>query len=120
MKKYEAVCVFNPSVKDDKIQDIISKIDKKIADLGGKIEKTDKIGTRKLAYNFKKFSKVDDGYYTVFYFESESGVPAKLNSYLRIIEELMRYSIVISKGEEPEKVEVALPGAEVEDKPSQA
>lgn len=118
MKKYEIVCVFNPTTAVDKIDDILSKMEKKIKDGGGTLEKTDKIGTRQLNYAFKKFNKTREGYYTITYFSSEGDLITKLNSMLRITEEIMRYSIILSRSEQLEKVEVELPGAEIEEKPA--
>ncbi|MFC1560245.1 30S ribosomal protein S6 [Candidatus Margulisiibacteriota bacterium] len=116
MKKYEAICVFNPTVEEDKRVDLTSKIEKKITDLGGKIEKVDKIGVKRLETPFKKHNTVKEGYYIGVYFEAESDLPTKLVAHLRIIEELMRYSLIASKVAKAEKIEVELPGAEVEEK----
>ena len=112
LKKYEAVCVFYPKTDEKKTDEIISKIDKKIKDFGGKPEKIDKWGIKRLASPFQKHKNVEDGYYVVIHFNGERDLPNKVSSQLRLIEELMRYSVILSKGEEGEKVEVELPGAE--------
>lgn len=120
MRKYEVVCVFHPSTEVSKIDDIISKAEKKIKDGGGKIEKVDKIGVRPLNYSFKKFPKIREGYYAIIYFSGEGAVPGAVNAQLRLTEDIMRYSMILSKKEKAEEVEVELPGAEIEEKTAPA
>ena len=117
MKKYEAICIFHPSTSSEKVEEIISKIDAKIKDASGTVDKVDKLGNKRLAYQFQKARNVESAIYVFIYFSGHGEVPGKLNAYLKYVEELIRYSILVSQVSKAEKVEVELPGAEVEEAP---
>lgn len=116
MRKYEAVCVFNPKTKEEKVDEIISRIEKKIKEKGGQIDKIDKQGVRKLPYIFQRHKDAADAYYLIIFFSGTGNLPNEITSNLRLIEDIMRFSVIQSKGEEAERVEVELPGAEKEEK----
>jgi len=62
-----------------------------ITRFGGTIEKIDNWGRRKLAYPIQKQT---DGVYSFITFESDSGVPAEIESRLRILENVLRFLII--------------------------
>jgi len=85
--------IFDPRLGDDKIGDIVSKTEEKIKGFGGEIEKTDKLGIRRLANVFQKHKKLTQVYYTMIYFKSLPDVPAKILAFLKITEDILRYQV---------------------------
>ena len=68
----------------DRVQDLVTRF-------GGTIEKVDNWGRRKLAYPIEKQT---DGIYSFITFSSEGGVPAEIESRLRILENVLRFLII--------------------------
>ena len=66
MRTYEIVYIVVPSTTDDDLAKLNSQLEKVVADLGGKIVKTDLWGRKKLAY---KIGKYEEGVYVVLYIE---------------------------------------------------
>ena len=115
MRSYEAICVFNPEIGEEKINSVISKIEEKIKHSKGEIVKVDKWGLKRLAYSPRKFSKVKEGFYAVVYFKSDGKAPGEVRDLIRVTEGIVLYGIAVSKSEAPreekapeeQKVEIA-------------
>jgi small subunit ribosomal protein S6 len=86
--------IFDPDLGEERIGAILSKIEGKIKSLGGGVEKTDKWGVRRLASMVKRAKKLQQAYYVVLYFKSEPSLPEELQNYLKVTENIVRYSIV--------------------------
>jgi small subunit ribosomal protein S6 len=94
LNPYELILVFDSSLGEEKIDALLAKIEGKIKDLGGEIEKTDKWGTRRLASMMKKARKVTQAYYVLICFKAQTAVPGGLQKYLKVQENVIRYSLV--------------------------
>ena len=90
MRKYEIATVLHPDLEID-IENATGKIEKIITSLGGKIDKKDNWGKRKLAY---KINKQDWGIYVFYQVELDPSKVRGLDDRLRITEEVMRYLVV--------------------------
>jgi len=90
---YELVVSFDPNLGEEKIGEMISKIEAKIKGFGGEIEKVDKWGVRKLASMIKKAKKLTQAYFVLIFFKGEKTVPGKVQNYLKVTEDIIRYSI---------------------------
>ncbi len=89
MADYEIAVLFHPDLDAD-LDKGTKKVEKIFTDNGGKIEKTDNWGKKKLAY---KISNVDQGVY-VFYTVSLPGEAVrKVEGVLNITDEVLRYLI---------------------------
>ncbi|MCL2422100.1 MAG: 30S ribosomal protein S6 [Defluviitaleaceae bacterium] len=66
----------------------LERVQELITRFGGTIEKVDNWGRRKLAYPIEKQT---DGIYTFITFSGEGGVPAEVESRLRIMENVLRF-----------------------------
>ena len=91
MKKYEMMYVLVNNVSDEEKETLIEKVNALIAKHGGVIESTDKIGTKKLAY---EIDKKREGFYVLTNFDAEASAPAKISSVLRITDGILRFIIV--------------------------
>ena len=93
MTKYESMYILKPNMEDQARNDIISKFSSVVENNGGKVEKVDEWGVKKLAY---AINYITEGYYILMDFEAPSDVPAELNRNYKISDEVLRY-IVINK-----------------------
>lgn len=84
-----------PSATTDETKDaVISKVNGFIEKNGGKIESTEKVGNKKLAY---EINKCNEGLYVLTYFEAETSAISTINNFINITENVLRH-IVVSAG----------------------
>ena len=93
MVSYELILLFDPDLGEEKIDGILSKIEGRIKNLGGELEKMDKWGIRKLASMMSRAKKLQQAYYVVIYFKAETSLPGELQNYLKVSENIVRYTI---------------------------
>lgn len=96
MNRYETVFILNPTITDEELEAIIEKITTIITADNGKIEKIDKMGIRKLAYDIKKNN---EGFYVVITFTTETEKITELERYYRIKDDIIKF-LTIRKDED--------------------
>ena len=87
MNKYESVIIVNPNLDEAALKAVEDKFTG-IINENGKVEKVDRMGKRRLAYEIKK---QQEGYYMVFEFESKPEAIAELERIYRITDDIMKY-----------------------------
>ena len=90
MNKYELVYILKPGAGEEKRAQLLEKL-RDIIEAEGTIENVDEWGNRKLAY---EIDKINEGYYVLVNFNSETEVINELNRNLKIADEVMRHLIV--------------------------
>jgi len=95
VKKYEVIFIVRPD-DEEAVEAVIAKVEGIITGTGGEIEKTDKWGKRRLAYEVKKQT---EGYYCVIYFAAEPKTVFELERVLKITDGVLRH-MVVAKDEE--------------------
>ncbi|RKY98555.1 MAG: 30S ribosomal protein S6 [Candidatus Hydrothermota bacterium] len=92
MRKYEMMVIIDPELKEEEIKNNIEKL-KGIINKNekGKIESIDEWGKRELAYEIKRKR---EGYYVIYYFESEPEILEDLKKELRLNKSFLRGLIV--------------------------
>jgi small subunit ribosomal protein S6 len=93
MNAYELILLFDPALGEEKIGQVVAKIEEKIKSLGAEVEKVEKWGTKKLASRVRRAKKLTQGYYVLIYFRGESRLPEELIAYLRVTEHVIRYFV---------------------------
>ena len=75
MNKYEVMYVLDAALEDQARQDVISRFSSVVENNGGKVERVDEWGKRRLAYpiNYKT-----EGYYVLMYMSAPSELPREL------------------------------------------
>ncbi len=101
IEKYEAICVFKPVTTEDKIDAFVSKVEKKIAALGAKIEKVQKHGLKRVSTRMRKFKTIRDGIFLEIDFEGPTSAPAEVTSIIRVNEDIMRFIVTKAAPEIP-------------------
>lgn len=90
MKKYEVIFIVKPA-EEEAVNAVITKFENLIKNNGGEIEKIDRWGKKRLAYEIKDFM---DGYYCIFNFTAEPQVIAELDRVMKITDEILKHMIV--------------------------
>lgn len=91
MKPYELMLIITPDHEENEAEALIENV-KGIIQEKANIINVDVWGKRRLAYPIRKRT---EGYYVVYVFESEPNFIAQLNQALRVIEDILRYMIVL-------------------------
>lgn len=78
MNDFEVMFILPPLDKEEKVQKIEDEIEKFIVDHGGKIEKTDSWGKKRLAYD-----DYDYGYYYLITFKMSDDGVKELHEYMK-------------------------------------
>ncbi len=103
MRKYEVIFIVKP-LEEEPTNAVIEKFSKLIADNGGTIEKEDRWGKKRLAYEIKDCT---DGYYCLFYVACEPACVAEIDRVMKITDDILKHMIV--KSEELYKAREELP-----------
>ena len=113
MRDYEVLYIVRADLEDDKVQDIVKRVNTLIEKAGGTVERTNVWGKRKLAYEVKHQK---EGSYVLQDFQiGPDGLP-QLEAALKITEEVLRH-LIVRKPEKPTPAPVAPPPAEVVPEP---
>lgn len=91
MNKYELALVLSPALDEETKTAEFEKVQALIERFGGKIEKVDDWGKRRLAYEIKK---VNEGFYSFITFDAAPTAPIEIESRIRIMESVLRYLII--------------------------
>ena len=118
MRDYEVLYIVRPDLDEEKVQDIVKRVNTLIERSGGASEQTSLWGKRKLAYEVKHQK---EGSYILQDFQIEPGRVPELESALKITEEVLRH-LIVRKPEKPTPptAPAAPPPAEVALEPAAA
>ena len=94
MNKYEVMYIVKP-LEDEAVEAIIAKFEALITANGGTVEKTDRWGKKRLAYEIQK---LQEGIYVLVTFTANAAAVAELDRVLRITDTVLRH-MVVRKGE---------------------
>ncbi|SMC91865.1 30S ribosomal protein S6 [Sporomusa malonica] len=90
MRKYEVVIIIKPS--DEEVTNAtIAKFENIIKNTGGTIDKVDRWGKKRLAYEVKDFM---EGYYTLINFTAEPATVFELERVLKITDEVLKHMVI--------------------------
>jgi small subunit ribosomal protein S6 len=109
LRDYEILYIVRADLDDDKVQDIIKRVNTLIEKAGGSVERTNVWGKRKLAYEVKHQK---EGSYVLQDFQIGPDRVPELEAALKITEEVLRH-LVVRKPEKPTPAPVAPSPAEV-------
>jgi small subunit ribosomal protein S6 len=91
MKNYELAVVYKPNLDEETLTAEKESVTALIERFGGKVEKVDDWGKRRLAYEIQK---LNEGIYNFITFSAETSAPAEIESRMRIKENVLRYLII--------------------------
>jgi len=99
MRKYEIVFIIRP-LEEEATNAVIDKFSKLITANGGTIDKEDRWGKKRLAYDIKKES---EGFYVLFNVTCESACVDECDRVMKITDEILKFMIVRTDEKEETK-----------------
>ena len=91
MNKYELIYVIDTAMEETARNELIARFNGMIEQNGGKVEKVEEWGKRRLAYtiNYKT-----EGYYVLVNFTANAELPREIERVMQINESILRYLTV--------------------------
>lgn len=90
-RQYELVYVVRPDAGDEAVAGLHAQVDEIVTARGGRIEKTDNWGRRRLAYEIDRHK---EGTYVLELFSGSGDVVGELDRRLKVADNVLRYLIV--------------------------
>jgi small subunit ribosomal protein S6 len=91
MRNYEIMFIVSPDGTEEDIDKINGQIEGVITAGGGKAEKIEKLGKRRLAYNVKKFR---EGSYILFTIKADGAIVREVERRFRVMDLVIKYLTV--------------------------
>lgn len=91
MSKYELALVVNAKIEDEAREAVVEKAKSYVARYGGTVTEVEEWGKKRLAYEVQKMR---EGFYYFIQFEADATCPAEVERHVRIMDNVMRYSVV--------------------------
>lgn len=91
MRNYEIMFIVSPNGTEEDIDKINGQIEGVITAGGGKAEKIEKLGKRRLAYMVKKFR---EGSYILFTIQADGAIVKEIERRLRVMDLVIKYLTV--------------------------
>ena len=106
MNQSEVMYVIDTAIDETARTNLISRFSDLVVKNGGKVDRVDEWGKRRLAYaiNYKT-----EGYYVLMYITAPSDLPRELERNLQISDSVLRYLVVRFEGPIPAKREPLKP-----------
>ena len=101
MRSYEIMFIVNPSAPEEEIDKINSQLEGIITSGGGKVEKIEKMGKRRLAYDIDKHR---EGFYVLFVIAANGDIIKECERRLRVMDAVIKY-ITVRTDEETRRFE---------------
>jgi small subunit ribosomal protein S6 len=90
MRHYEIMIILDPNLEERTVQPSLDQFMKVVTDGGGKVEKTDIWGKRRLAYPIEK---KPEGYYAVVDVTAEPSTVLEMDRQLNLNEGILRTKV---------------------------
>ena len=91
MRKYEVIFIVRPDVADEEVDKLIAQMEGVVAGAGGKMEKVEKIGRRRLAY---RIERQREGVYVLFVLEGGGETVKELERRFKVTDAVMKFLTV--------------------------
>ena len=91
MNKYELALVVSAKLEDEARDAVVEKAKSYITRYNGVITEVEEWGKKKLAYDVQKMS---EAFYYFIQFDAASDAPAKLEQYVRMMDNVLRFLCV--------------------------
>jgi small subunit ribosomal protein S6 len=101
MKNYEIMFIVNPNTPDEEVDKINSQVEGVITSGGGQVQKTEKMGTRKLAYEIDRHR---EGHYVLFVVTANGDIVREVERRLRVMDPVIKY-ITVRTDEDTRRLE---------------
>ncbi|MCX6023605.1 MAG: 30S ribosomal protein S6 [Chloroflexi bacterium] len=91
MRDYELLMVVSPEVGEDRMPEVLERLQKSVVDRGGEITNTNPWGRRRLAYPIKRFL---EGQYVLTNLKMDPIRANEVEATLRLSEDVLRHMMI--------------------------
>lgn len=91
LRNYETMYIIKPTLDEDAIEAVAKKVDDQIVGIGGTVEKTEKRGRKRLAYEVKDFK---DGFYVLTNFKAKPDTILELERLFKLNDDVIRHLVL--------------------------
>jgi len=88
MRNYEIIFIVRPDVTEEDVDKLIAQMEGVVAGTGGKLEKVEKLGRRRLAYRVRKQR---EGFYVLFRLQGSGDTVKEFERRLKVIDTVIKY-----------------------------
>lgn len=96
MKNYDFICIIKTNLDIDGVDQVVTNIENTIANFGGNVLFTEKVGRKKLAYEVTNYR---DGFYVNFVMNIAEDKITEMRRYLKLNENILRAMITVKEKE---------------------
>jgi small subunit ribosomal protein S6 len=101
MRKYEMIFIVRPDSTEEDVDKLVGQMEGVVSGAGGKTEKVEKMGRRRLAYRVKGF---EDGFYVLFTLEGSGDTVREFERRLRVSDPVIKF-LSVRVDEEQKRLE---------------
>jgi len=91
MRNYEIIFIVRPDATEEDVEKLISQMEGVVTGTGGKLEKVEKMGRRRLAY---RVAKQREGIYVLFRLQGSGDTVKEFERRLKVIDTVIKYMTV--------------------------
>ena len=91
MRNYEIIFIVRPDVTEEDVDKLIAQMEGVVAGTGGKLEKVEKLGRRRLAY---RVAKQREGIYILFRLQGSGDTVKEFERRLKVTDTVIKYLTV--------------------------
>src|SRR5438094_939954 len=91
MRKYELIFIIRPDATEEEVDKLITQMEGVVSGAGGKLEKVDKMGRRRLAYHVGRYR---EGLYVLYVFEGSGETVKEFERRLRVTDSVIKFLTV--------------------------
>lgn len=91
MRSYEIVFIVRPDVADEEVDKLIAQMEGVVATAGGKMEKVEKMGRRRLAY---RVQRQREGFYVLFNVQGTGDTVKEFERRLKVTDTVIKFLTV--------------------------
>jgi len=91
MRNYEIIFIVRPDATEEDVEKLISQMEGVVTGTGGKLEKVEKMGRRRLAY---RVAKQREGIYILFRMQGSGDTVKEFERRLKVMDTVIKYMTV--------------------------
>jgi small subunit ribosomal protein S6 len=91
MRKYEIIFIIRPDVTEEDAAKLITQFEGVVTGAGGKVEKVEKMGRRRLAYRVKRHR---EGFYVLFVLEGSGDTVREVERRFKVTDTVIKFLAV--------------------------
>lgn len=101
MTKYEIIFIVRPDLPEEELSKLITQMEGAVSNSGGKVEKVEKMGRRRLAYRVKRQR---EGFYVLFTLEGGGETIREFERRLKVTDSVIKF-LTVRMDEQLKRVE---------------